>query len=153
LNDKIWKILEAPARTKTEMIKGETEAVGIVIEWQNIENIRGKSRTKIESIKEETEAVGTVSEWQNVENIRGHKPGQRQRRIKKRLRLLEQSFFGKIWKYLRPQTNDKDRNRGRETEETEEVGTVIGWQNMANTALEVPRGPKWSQNKKSLGPF
>jgi hypothetical protein len=38
-------------------------------------------------------------------------------------------------------------------EETEAGGIVIEWQNKANTALEVPRGPKWSQNKKSLGLF
>jgi hypothetical protein len=40
-------------------------------------------------IQEETQAVGTVIGWQNVENIRGHRLGQRQRGLKKRLKLLE----------------------------------------------------------------
>ncbi len=42
---------------KTERIKEETEAVGTVIEWQNI---RGQARIKTEMIKEETETVGIV---------------------------------------------------------------------------------------------
>jgi hypothetical protein len=44
------------------MNKEETEAVGTVIEWQNVENIRGQTGTKTEMNKEETEAVGTVIE-------------------------------------------------------------------------------------------
>ncbi len=42
-------------------------------------NIRGQARTKIERIQEKTEAVGTVIESQNMENIRGQGPGQKQR--------------------------------------------------------------------------
>ncbi len=42
------------------MNKEETEAVGTVIGWQNVENIRGQFKTTTEMIKEETEAVGTV---------------------------------------------------------------------------------------------
>jgi hypothetical protein len=86
--------------TKTERIKEETEAVRTVIEWQNTENIREQTRTKTERIKEETEAVGTVIEWQNVENIRGQPAIKRQRGLKKRLMLLEQSLNGKMWKIL-----------------------------------------------------
>jgi hypothetical protein len=67
---------------------------------QNMANIRGQIRTKTERTKEETEAVGTVIGWQNVENIRGHRPGQGQRGLKKRLRLLEQSLDDKIWQML-----------------------------------------------------
>jgi hypothetical protein len=42
---------------------------------ENIRGPRPTS--KAERIKEETEAVGTVIGWQNVENNRGHRPGQR----------------------------------------------------------------------------
>jgi hypothetical protein len=59
---------------KTESSKYETEAVvtmaGTVIEWQNVENIRGQTMTKIGRIKEETEAVRTVIESQNMEYSR-----------------------------------------------------------------------------------
>jgi hypothetical protein len=60
-------------------------------------NSRGQTRTETERIKKETEAVGTVIGWQNVENIKGPRPGLRQRGLKKRLRLLEQSLDDKIW--------------------------------------------------------
>jgi hypothetical protein len=45
-----------------------------------------------------------------VENIRGHRPGQRQRGLKKRLRMLdlEQSLNGKMWKILEATDLDKD---------------------------------------------
>jgi hypothetical protein len=72
-------------------------------------NIRGQTRKKTERIKEETEAVGTVIGWQNVENYRGHRPGQRYRGIKKRLRLLEQSLNGKTWKILEARPGHRQR--------------------------------------------
>jgi hypothetical protein len=60
------------------------------------ESFNGKMWKILEMNKEETEAVGTVIRWQNVENIRGHRPGQGQRGLKKRLMLLEKSLNDKI---------------------------------------------------------
>ncbi len=69
--------------------------------------------TKTERIKEETGAVGTmvgtVTEWQNMKNIRGHRLGQRHRGLLKRLRLLEQSLDGKMWKIIEVTDLEKDR--------------------------------------------
>jgi hypothetical protein len=43
-------------------------------------------------------------------NIRGHRPTSKTERIlKKRLRLLEQSLDGKMWKILEAPDLDKDR--------------------------------------------
>jgi hypothetical protein len=42
-------------------------------------------------------------------NIRGHRPGERQRGLRKRLRLLEQSLDGKMWKIIEVTDLDKDR--------------------------------------------
>jgi hypothetical protein len=60
--------------------------------------------------KEETEAVGTVIEWQNIENIRGQagiKTKMIKEEIKE---LLEQSLNGKMWKIFEATDLDKDRD-------------------------------------------
>jgi hypothetical protein len=62
-------------------------------------------------IKEKTETVelGTVLETQNMANIRGQTKTKTERILKKRLRLLEQSLNGKMWKILEAPDHDKDR--------------------------------------------
>jgi hypothetical protein len=70
-------------------------------------NIRGQTRTKTERIKEETESVGTVIEWQNIENIRGQAGIKTEMIKEEIKELLEQSLNGKMWKILEATDMDK----------------------------------------------
>ncbi len=66
-------------------------------------------------IKEETEAVGIVTEGK-IWKILEASSGQRQRGLKKRLRLLEQSLDDKIWQKQSLNDNHKrpNQDKGRE---------------------------------------